>query len=40
MSSLGDAVASEKKEANSSDAKSAWRSGSSGSVMRVSSYSR
>ena len=38
--SLGVAVVSLKNEANSSDERSAWRSGSSGSVMSVSSYSR
>ena len=40
MRSLGVAVALEKKEANSSFAKSACKSGSLGSVMIVSSYSR
>jgi hypothetical protein len=40
MRSFGVAVVSAKKEANSSDAKSACRSGSLGSVINVSSYSR
>lgn len=39
MSSLGVALASAKKVANSSDARSANNSGSFGSVMILSSYS-
>jgi len=38
--SFGADEASEKNEVNSSLARSSWRSGSSGSVIRVSSYSR
>jgi hypothetical protein len=40
MRSLGVDVGLAKKEANSSDARSAWRSMSLGSVTNVSSYSR